>query len=571
MQAELEALSKALEQPQRPVTAIVGGAKISTKLDLLGNLLKKVDMLIIGGAMANTFLLAQGRGVGKSLVERDLVPTAQEILAKAKADNREILLPVDAVVARKFEAHAPSRVVDVAGVADDEMILDIGPRSIEQVASVLARSRTLVWNGPFGAFEMEPFDTGTVEAAEAAAELTQAGKLVSVAGGGDTVAALNAAGAADRFTYVSTAGGAFLEWMEGKPLPGVEALRDSTQDGRRTRIPAPGSSALDLPLRAVTKSEHKCRHEENPMNLAELNKIAQAMVAPGKGILAADESSGTIKKRFDAIGVESTEDNRRDYRELMFRSKDAMSKYISGVILYDETIRQKAKDGTPLVKVIEQAGSIPGIKVDKGTKPQPFCPGEVVTEGLDGLGERLAEYRKLGARFAKWRAVYDIGQGIPSYANIRANGHALARYAALCQQEDIVPIVEPEVLMDGGHDIDTCYMVTEFVLKETFQELYYQKVPLEGMVLKPNMVVPGKKSGKQSSVAGSRGENRQAPEGLRARRRAGHRLPVGRAVGRGSHRASRCHEQDRRPALETDLLLWPRAAACGAADLERQS
>jgi phosphoglycerate kinase len=225
MQAELEALSKALENPQRPVAAIVGGAKISTKLDLLGNLLKKVDVLIIGGAMANTFLLAQGRNVGKSLVERDLVPTAQDILAKAKADNREIVLPVDATVARKFEALAPSRVIDVADVADDEMILDIGPRSVEQVASVLARSKTLVWNGPFGAFEMEPFDTGTVEVAEAAAELTQAGKLVSVAGGGDTVAALNAAGAADRFTYVSTAGGAFLEWMEGKPLPGVEALR----------------------------------------------------------------------------------------------------------------------------------------------------------------------------------------------------------------------------------------------------------------------------------------------------------------------------------------------------------
>ena len=225
MQAELDALSKALESPQRPVTAIVGGAKISTKLDLLGNLLKKVDVLIIGGAMANTFLLAQGRQVGKSLVERELVPTAQEILAKATADNREILLPVDAVVARKFEAHAPSRVVDVEGVADDEMILDIGPRSIEHVISVLARSRTLVWNGPFGAFEMEPFDTGTVESAEAAAELTEAGKLVSVAGGGDTVAALNAAGAGDRFTYVSTAGGAFLEWMEGKTLPGVEALR----------------------------------------------------------------------------------------------------------------------------------------------------------------------------------------------------------------------------------------------------------------------------------------------------------------------------------------------------------
>jgi fructose-bisphosphate aldolase class I len=236
------------------------------------------------------------------------------------------------------------------------------------------------------------------------------------------------------------------------------------------------------------------------MNLAELNKVAKAMVAPGRGILAADESSGTIKKRFDTIGVECTEDNRRDYREMLFRSTEAMSKYVSGVILYDETIRQKAKDGTPLVKLIEQAGSLAGIKVDKGTKPQPFCEGEVITEGLDGLRERLVEYRNLGAKFAKWRAVYDIGQGIPSYANIRANGHALARYAALCQVEDIVPIVEPEVLMDGAHDIDTCAMVTEFVLKETFQELFYQKVALEGIVLKPNMIVPGKKSGKKASV-----------------------------------------------------------------------
>jgi fructose-bisphosphate aldolase class I len=236
------------------------------------------------------------------------------------------------------------------------------------------------------------------------------------------------------------------------------------------------------------------------MNLAELNKIANAMVAPGKGILAADESSGTIKKRFDAIGVESTADNRRDYRELLFRAADAMKNHISGVILYDETIRQSARDGTPLVKIIEQAGAVPGIKVDKGTKPQPFCPNEVMTEGLDGLRERLVEYRNLGARFAKWRAVYDIGQGIPSYANIRANGHALARYAALCQDEDIVPIVEPEVLMDGGHDIDACEGVTEWVLKETFQELYYQNVKLEGMVLKPNMVISGKKSARRASV-----------------------------------------------------------------------
>ena len=225
MQAELEALSQALDHPQRPLAAIVGGAKISTKLDLLGSLLDKVNILIIGGAMANTFLLAQGKGVGKSLVEADLVGTAREIMVKAKATKREIVLPVDAVVAQKFEARAPSRVVDVDKADGADMILDIGPRSVEQVVSVLARSKTLVWNGPFGAFEMEPFDNGTVEVAEAAAELSEAGELVSVAGGGDTVAALNVAGVADRLTYVSTAGGAFLEWLEGKALPGVEVLR----------------------------------------------------------------------------------------------------------------------------------------------------------------------------------------------------------------------------------------------------------------------------------------------------------------------------------------------------------
>jgi phosphoglycerate kinase len=225
MQAELEALAKALENPQRPLVAIVGGAKISTKLDLLGNLLDKVNALIIGGAMANTFLLAQGKNVGKSLVETDLVSTAREIMDKAKAGKREIILPVDVVVAEKFEAHASSRVVDAGKVGVTEMILDIGPRSIEQVISVLARAKTLVWNGPFGAFEMEPFDNGTAEVAEAVAELTAAGKLVSVAGGGDTVAALNVAGVADRLTYVSAAGGAFLEWLEGKRLPGVEVLR----------------------------------------------------------------------------------------------------------------------------------------------------------------------------------------------------------------------------------------------------------------------------------------------------------------------------------------------------------
>ncbi len=236
------------------------------------------------------------------------------------------------------------------------------------------------------------------------------------------------------------------------------------------------------------------------MNLAELNKVAEAMVAPGRGILAADESSGTIKKRFDAIGVESTADNRRDYRELMFRAADAMKSNISGVILYDETIRQNAKDGTPLVKLIEQSGSIPGIKVDKGTKPLPFCPNEVITEGLDGLRERLVEYRNLGARFAKWRAVIDIAEGIPSYTCVMTNAHALARYAALCQEEGIVPIVEPEVLMDGAHDAGRCYEVTELVLKLVFEQLYFQRVKLEGMVLKPNMVIAGKKSAKKASV-----------------------------------------------------------------------
>ncbi len=225
MQAELDALGKALEAPQRPVAAIVGGAKVSTKLELLGNLIAKVDVLIIGGGMANTFLAALGRDVGKSLAERDLAGTARDILAKAEAQGCEIVLPVDAVVAQKFEANAPSRVVAVDSVGSDDMILDIGPRSVEHVVSALARVRTLVWNGPFGAFELEPFDTGTVEVAEAAAELTAAGKLVTVAGGGDTVAALNAAGVTGRFTYVSTAGGAFLEWLEGKSLPGVEILR----------------------------------------------------------------------------------------------------------------------------------------------------------------------------------------------------------------------------------------------------------------------------------------------------------------------------------------------------------
>lgn len=232
-----------------------------------------------------------------------------------------------------------------------------------------------------------------------------------------------------------------------------------------------------------------------------LEDIAAAIVAGGKGLLAADESSGTIKKRFDVIGVESTADSRRDYREMMFRAKDAMTKYISGVILYDETIRQKAADGTPLVDIIKAAGAIPGIKVDAGAKPLAGFPGDTITEGLDGLRERLADYYKLGARFAKWRAVIDIdtGKGVPSANSIASNTHALARYAALCQEAGIVPIVEPEVLMDGAHDIDTCYAVSKATLVKLYDELYAAGVVLEGSILKPNMVIAGKKSGKTNS------------------------------------------------------------------------
>jgi len=236
------------------------------------------------------------------------------------------------------------------------------------------------------------------------------------------------------------------------------------------------------------------------MNLAALNAVAMAMVAPGKGILAADESSGTIKKRFDAIGVESTEANRRDYRELLFRSDAAMKDHISGVILFEETLYQNGADGTPLVELIKAAGSIPGIKVDKGAKPMDGFPGETLTEGLDGLGERLQKDYARGARFAKWRAVIDIADGIPTWGAVKANAHALARYAAICQANEIVPIVEPEVLMDGAHSIDRCDEVTRWVLQTVFNELFEQRVELEGIVLKPNMVISGKKNTNRAGV-----------------------------------------------------------------------
>jgi fructose-bisphosphate aldolase class I len=233
-----------------------------------------------------------------------------------------------------------------------------------------------------------------------------------------------------------------------------------------------------------------------------IEDIARKMVAPGKGILAADESSGTITKRFEKLGITSTADSRRDYREMMFRADEAMKNYISGVILYDETIRQNAADGTPIVKVIASTGAVPGIKVDTGAKNLAGFPGEKITEGLDGLRERFADYYKLGARFAKWRAVIEVGSGVPTWGALKANAHALARYAALAQEANIVPIVEPEVIMDGPnstHDIDRCFQVTAWALDTVFDELFEQRVNLEGIVLKPNMVIAGQKSPKQAS------------------------------------------------------------------------
>ena len=236
------------------------------------------------------------------------------------------------------------------------------------------------------------------------------------------------------------------------------------------------------------------------MNKQALEDIAQAMLADGQGILAADESTGTIKKRFDSIDTVSTEESRRDYREMLFRTTQAMQENISGVILYDETIRQKAADGTPLTQLMVEAGAVPGIKVDTGAKDLAGHAGEMVTEGLDGLRERLAEYHDLGARFAKWRAVLNITDSNPSAACLTANTHALARYAALCQEAGIVPIVEPEVIMDGGHSVERCYEVTSAALTALYEQLANQGVHLEGSILKPNMIVSGTTNANQAGI-----------------------------------------------------------------------
>jgi fructose-bisphosphate aldolase class I len=234
------------------------------------------------------------------------------------------------------------------------------------------------------------------------------------------------------------------------------------------------------------------------MNRGELARVARAMVLKNKGILAADESTSTITKRFAGIKLESTEEHRRSYRELLFTAPGVAS-WISGAILYDETLRQKTREGVPFPAYLEKNGIIPGIKVDTGAKPLAQFPGETITEGLDGLRERLIEYRKLGARFAKWRAVIEIGTGTPSAFAIEANAHALARYAALCQEQDIVPIVEPEVLMDGAHSLERCEEVTEKLLQTVFDQLFGHRIDFEGMVLKPNMVISGKKASNRAS------------------------------------------------------------------------
>jgi fructose-bisphosphate aldolase, class I len=235
------------------------------------------------------------------------------------------------------------------------------------------------------------------------------------------------------------------------------------------------------------------------VDVEQLENTALQLVAPGKGILAADESFGTIEKRFKAVGIESTEESRRDYREMLFTTPD-VGEFLSGVILFDETIRQESSEGTPLPEILKSQGIIPGIKVDRGAKDMAHLPGEKVTEGLDGLRERLEEYRGLGARFAKWRAVIIIGEGVPTRMCIDANAHALARYAALCQEQDLVPIVEPEVLIDGDHSIERCYEVTQQTLHSTFDELHEHRVEFSGMLLKPNMVISGKEAPRQAGV-----------------------------------------------------------------------
>ena len=409
---------------------IVGGSKVSTKLDLLHNLIIKLDQLAIGGGMANTFLYAQGWEVGASYCEKELADTARGIMAFAEARHCELLAAASTSWSpSRPEPGAAARVRELGEIDPHERILDAGPKTVERLCTAMDAASTLIWNGPLGVFEVPPFDRGTVAAARHAAELAKAGKLVAVAGGGDTVSALNAAGVAGDFTFVSTAGGAFLEWMEGK----TPARRRGAESGQRRNE---GRASMDLQA---------------------LHEIAERMTAPGKGLLAADESTGTIKKRFDAIGLESTETSRRDYREMLFRADDAMRNYVSGVILYEETLYQNAADAnaTPLVDADRAQRRGAGHQGRQGHGAAARLPGrDASPRAWTASARGSTKDRERGARFAKWRAMIDIGEGIPTWGAVKANAHALARYAAICQAHDIVPIVEPEVLMDGAHAID---------------------------------------------------------------------------------------------------------------------
>ena len=296
---------------------------------------------------------------------------------------------------------------------------------------------------------------------------------------------------------------------------------------------------------------------------------ARTLIADGKGILAADETPGTLTKRFDALGIRSTAESRRAYRELLFTAPDAATS-ISGVIMQDETIRQKSSTGTPLAQLLASRGIVPGIKVDTGAKPLALAPGETVTEGLDGLRDRLAEYRGMGARFAKWRAVIHIADGRPTGACVSANAHALARYAALCQEASLVPIVEPEVLMDGSHSIERCEEVTTMVLHAVFRALSEQRVSLESMLLKPNMVVPGKASSRPASVQEVATATLRCLLPDRAGGGARHRVPVGRSERpTGDRPSERDQSAARAQALEAQLLLRARASGCRAGDVAR--
>ena len=305
------------------------------------------------------------------------------------------------------------------------------------------------------------------------------------------------------------------------------------------------------------------------MSKQELETVAQSMVAKGKGILAADESMGTIKRRFDSIKIESNEHNRRAYRDMLFTTK-GIEEAISGVILFDETIRTAAMDGTPFPQLLSKKGIMPGIKVDKGPVDIPGFPGEVVTEGLDGLRARVKEYKELGAKFAKWRAVITIGDGIPTYTCLEANAHALARYAALCQEGGIVPIVEPEVLLDGTHTIERCQEVTEQTLKVTFTALFLQRIHLEGMILKPSMVVSGKENPQTGGRRGSRRANDPVLEANCAGRGARYRVSIRRPKRGKRDGASQCHERHGSASMASELLLCARVAGSGIESLERR-